>query len=52
MAKQPMIARQIRVPASIWEAAKEIAEQNDETISDVVRRAITKYVRKHRGDQA
>lgn len=47
MVKQPMVARQVRTPAKLWEDAKAAAEQNDETISDVVRRALTEYVEKN-----
>ncbi|MEJ6554020.1 hypothetical protein PQI51_03155 [Microbacterium esteraromaticum] len=48
MVKQPMVVRNIRVPAHLWDEAKTAAEQNDETISDVVRRALTDYVEKNR----
>jgi uncharacterized protein YqiB (DUF1249 family) len=43
MVKQPMVARQVRVPKAEWDEAKANADQNDETISDVVRRAIISY---------
>jgi len=48
MVKQPMVVRNIRVTARLWDDAKAAAEQNDETISDVVRRALTDYVEKNR----
>ncbi len=48
MVKQPMVPRQVRVPAELWNTAKAAAEQNDETISDVIRRALENYVRRNR----
>ena len=48
MVKQPMVPRQVRVPEKLWDSAKEAAEKNDETISDVIRRALDTYVRRNR----
>ena len=36
--------RTIRVPGSEWDAAKEAADANGETISDVIRAALRRYV--------
>ena len=36
--------RTVRVGDSLWQAAQAAAEQNDETVSDVVRRALEQYV--------
>lgn len=47
MVKQPMVARQIRTPEKLWDAAKTAAEQNDETISDVIRHALEQYVKEN-----
>lgn len=47
MVKQPMPTRQVRVPEKTWEAARSAAEKNDETISDVIRRALVEYVEKN-----
>ena len=44
MVKQPMVPRQVRVPGKLWDEAKAVAESKDETISDVIRRALTEYV--------
>lgn len=44
MVKQPMVPRQVRVPGKLWDEAKAVADSNDETISDVIRRALTEYV--------
>lgn len=38
--------RNVRVPDEIWDAAKEQAEANGETVSDVVRRALVEYIEK------
>lgn len=35
--------RNVRVPDEVWQAAKERAEENGETVSDVVRRALEEY---------
>jgi len=43
-----MVVRNIRVTERLWDDAKTAAEQNDETISDVIRRALTDYVEKNR----
>ena len=37
--------RAVRVPDELWGAALAHAARNDETVSDVIRRALTKYVR-------
>ncbi|MEJ1087061.1 hypothetical protein WDU99_01875 [Microbacterium sp. Mu-80] len=47
MVKKPMVARQIRVPAKLWDEAKGAAAANDETISDVIRRALVEYVKEN-----
>lgn len=47
MVKQPMVARQVRSPAKLWDDAKAAAERNDETISDVIRRALEQYVKEN-----
>lgn len=36
--------RTIRVPDELWDAAKSKAEAQDETVSDVIRRALERYV--------
>lgn len=47
MAKQPMVPRQIRVPDKLWKDAMAAADTNDETISDVIRRALAEYVKEN-----
>lgn len=37
-------ARAVRVEAELWEAAKEKAAARGETVSDVIRRALQRYV--------
>jgi hypothetical protein len=36
--------RSIRIPDSEWDAAKAIADDNGETLSDVIRAALRRYV--------
>lgn len=38
-------ARAVRVPDGLWHAAQEKATQRGETVSDVIRRALEKYVK-------
>lgn len=47
MVKQPMVARQVRSPEKLWDDAKAAAAANDETISDVIRRALEQYVKEN-----
>lgn len=37
--------RTVRVPDEVWEEAKRIAEDRGETVTDVVLRALRRYVR-------
>jgi antitoxin component of RelBE/YafQ-DinJ toxin-antitoxin module len=39
--------RAIRIPDDLWENAKAATEANGDTVSDVVRRALERYVRAH-----
>lgn len=39
-----MVIRTLRVPVELWEAAKAKADGRNETLSDVIRAALTKYV--------
>lgn len=47
VAKPPMVIRSLRVPAKLWAAAKEIADEREENLSDVLRDALERYVRKN-----
>lgn len=38
--------RNIRIPDHLWHAAQERAAERGETVTDVVVRALTRYVRK------
>jgi hypothetical protein len=38
-------ARAVRVPDELWDAAKAKATERGETVSAVIRRALTRYVR-------
>ena len=44
MAKTPQ--RAIRIPDELWEAALAKAEANGESVSDVVRRALERYIKR------
>lgn len=37
--------RAVRIEAALWAAAKAEAEERGETVSDVIRRALQRYVR-------
>lgn len=39
--------RTIRVPDEVWRAAKRVAADRGETITDVIVRALKRYVRDH-----
>lgn len=43
--KHVMVKRIFYVPLGLWDAAKAKAKENDETISDVLRRSLERYVR-------
>ena len=38
--------RAIRIPDDLWAAALNKAHERDETVSDVIRRALEKYVKR------
>lgn len=44
VAKPPMVMRSVRVHEKLWEAAKAKADQHQESISDVVRAALERYI--------
>ena len=46
VAKPPMVMRSIRVPLRLWNEAKAKADEREENISDVVREALERYVRR------
>ena len=46
MAKPKMVMRSLRVPESLWEAAKAKADEREENISDVLREALEKYIKR------
>lgn len=41
--------RSVRVPDELWEAAMRVAQDRGETVTDVILRALTRYVREHPG---
>lgn len=50
MPNQPATpTRTVRVPDGLWEAAQRAAADNGETVTDVILRALERYVREHPG---
>lgn len=43
--RRAMVMRSFRVPESLWRDAVEVADARDEAISDVIRRALERYVK-------
>lgn len=41
--------RNVRVAEPLWDAARAIAEQRGENLSDVIRAALVRYVKRHGG---
>lgn len=46
VSKPKMVMRSLRVPEKLWEAAKAKADQREENISDVIREALERYVKR------
>ena len=46
MAKPPMVQKTYRVPEALYEAAMEKAEERQENLSDVIREALERYVKR------
>lgn len=44
-----MPIRTVRVPDELWDAVKRAAADNDETVTDVIIRALERYVRAQPG---
>jgi hypothetical protein len=44
--KPVMVIRSLRVQLKLWEAAKAKADERDENISDVIREALERYVKR------
>ncbi len=44
--KPNMVMRSLRVPEALWEAAKAKAEERQENLSDVIREALERYVKR------
>jgi hypothetical protein len=42
--KPRMVIKNFRVPAALWEQAKAAAEEREESLSDVIREALQRYV--------
>lgn len=46
VAKPPMVMRSVRVPLRLWNEAKAKADEREENLSDVIREALERYVRR------
>jgi hypothetical protein len=46
VAKPKMVMRSLRVPEKLWDAAKAKADERDENVSDVIRDALERYVKR------
>lgn len=44
--KPVMVMRSLRVPLKLWEEAKALADEREESISDVIRVALERYVKR------
>lgn len=44
--KPVMVMRSLRVPEKLWAEAKAKADEREENISDVIREALEKYVKR------
>jgi hypothetical protein len=44
--KPAMVMRSIRVPLALWTDAKAKADERDENLSDVIREALERYLRR------
>lgn len=52
MANQPKTrARGVRISDELWQATQELAAERGETVTDVIRRALQRYVRVHAAGQ-
>lgn len=40
--------RSVRVPDELWDAAKAVADERAESVSDEIRRSLERYVRRNR----
>ena len=46
MTREPIKAKSVRVPDVLWDAAKAKADQRGEYLSEVIRRALERYVKR------
>ena len=46
MTRKPMTPRAVRVPDDLWRAAQTKADERGEYLSEVIRRALERYVAK------
>jgi hypothetical protein len=41
----PMVMRTVRVPRALWDEARAVAEASEDSISNVVRTSLSRYVK-------
>jgi len=46
MTRDPMTAKSVRVPDALWKQAQTVADERGEVLSEVIRLALVKYVKK------
>jgi len=44
MSRRPMVPKAVRVPDELWRAAQAIANERGEYLSEVIRKALERYV--------
>jgi len=44
MPRKPMVPKAVRVPDELWRAAQAKADERDEYLSEVIRKALERYV--------
>ena len=46
MTRPPKIVTSLRVPADLWRAAKDAADERDEVLSEEIRKFLERYVKR------
>ena len=46
MTRKPMVPKAVRVPDELWRAAQAKADERGEYLSEVIRRALERYVKR------
>jgi hypothetical protein len=43
--------RHVRVPDELWDAARTVAAEHGHNLSEIIRQALTEYVKQHKGEE-